>query len=54
MNIRGSRGPRWATARSKVYEHLLGSILDMDLEEAADFIMRGQPNPYHNRKVAGG
>jgi aminoglycoside phosphotransferase (APT) family kinase protein len=38
----------------KLYEHLLGSILDMDLEAAADFIVRGQPNPYHNRKVAGG
>jgi aminoglycoside phosphotransferase (APT) family kinase protein len=38
----------------KVYEHLLGAILDMDLEQAADFIMQGQPNPYHNKKVTGG
>jgi aminoglycoside phosphotransferase (APT) family kinase protein len=38
----------------KVYEHLLGAILDMELEEAADFILQGQPNPYHSRKVAGG
>ena len=38
----------------KVYEHLLGAILDMDLEEAADFILSGQPNPYHTRQVAGG
>jgi aminoglycoside phosphotransferase (APT) family kinase protein len=51
--------PRLARAtlgygKVKVYEHLLGSILDMDLEEAANFIMAGQPNPYHSRKVAGG
>jgi aminoglycoside phosphotransferase (APT) family kinase protein len=38
----------------KVYEHLLGSILDMELAEAAEFIMKGQPSPYHNKKVSGG
>jgi aminoglycoside phosphotransferase (APT) family kinase protein len=38
----------------KVYEHLLGTILDMDLAQAADFMMKSQPNPYHNKKVAGG
>jgi len=38
----------------KIYEHLLGAILDMDLEEAAEFIVQGQPNPYHNKKVSGG
>jgi len=38
----------------KVYEHLLGAILDMDLEQAAEFIVQGQPNPYHNKRVAGG
>jgi aminoglycoside phosphotransferase (APT) family kinase protein len=38
----------------KIYEHLLGTILDMDLARAADFIVQGQPNPYHNKKVVGG
>jgi len=38
----------------KVYEHLLGAILDMDLEQAAEFIVQGQPNPYHNKQVTGG
>ena len=51
--------PRLARAtlgygKVKVYEHLLSKILDMDLAEAAAFIMQGQPNPYHNKKVAGG
>jgi aminoglycoside phosphotransferase (APT) family kinase protein len=51
--------PRLARAtlgygKVKVYEHLLGGILDMELEEAAEYIVRGQPNPYHNRKVVGG
>jgi aminoglycoside phosphotransferase (APT) family kinase protein len=51
--------PRLARAtlgygKVKVYEHLLGRIIDMELEEAADFIMSGQPNPYHNRRIAGG
>jgi hypothetical protein len=27
---------------------------NMDLEQAADFIAEGQPNPYHNKKVTGG
>lgn len=38
----------------KIYEHLLGAILDMDLEQAAEFIVQSQPNPYHNKKVTGG
>jgi aminoglycoside phosphotransferase (APT) family kinase protein len=38
----------------KVYEHLLGSILDMDLEEAAAFCVKRRPNPYHDKKVSGG
>jgi aminoglycoside phosphotransferase (APT) family kinase protein len=38
----------------KVYEHMLGSILDMDVEEAADLCLNRQPNPYHDRKVSGG
>jgi aminoglycoside phosphotransferase (APT) family kinase protein len=51
--------PRLARAtlgygKVKVYEHLLGGILDMTLNEAAEFIVQGQPNPYHNRKIVGG
>lgn len=51
--------PRLARAtlgygKVKVYEHLLGRIIDMDLEQAAEFIMSGQPNPYHNRSISGG
>jgi aminoglycoside phosphotransferase (APT) family kinase protein len=51
--------PRLARAtlgfgKVKLYEHLLGGILDLDLEQAAEFISRGQPNPYHDRKVSGG
>ncbi|MET0658765.1 MAG: phosphotransferase, partial [Steroidobacteraceae bacterium] len=51
--------PRLARAtlgygKVKVYEHLLGRIIDMDLMQAAEFIMQGQPNPYHNKKVVGG
>lgn len=38
----------------KVYEHLLGSILDLDPTRAAELILQGQPNPYHNKKVVGG
>lgn len=38
----------------RLYEQLLGSIVRMDVQEAAVFISRGQPNPYHDRKVAGG
>jgi len=38
----------------KVYEHLLGSILDMDVEEAAAFCIKRRPNPYHDKKVSGG
>jgi aminoglycoside phosphotransferase (APT) family kinase protein len=38
----------------KVYEHLLGSVLDMDLEEAAAFCIKRRPNPYHDKKVSGG
>jgi len=50
--------PRLARAtlgygKVKVYEHLLGRIIDMDLEQAAEFIMSGQPNPYHNRRISG-
>ena len=51
--------PRLARAtlgfgKVKLYEHLLGGILDLDLDGAAEFIARGQPNPYHDRKVTGG
>jgi aminoglycoside phosphotransferase (APT) family kinase protein len=38
----------------KVYEHLLGAITGLDLHRAANLVMRGQPNPYHNKRVAGG
>jgi aminoglycoside phosphotransferase (APT) family kinase protein len=40
--------------KARLYEHLLGAIIHMDVVAAADFILSGQPNPYHNRKVAGG
>jgi aminoglycoside phosphotransferase (APT) family kinase protein len=48
--------PRLARAtlgygKVKVYEHLLGRIIEMDLEEAANFILQGQPNPYHDKKL---
>jgi len=56
LNRQNLRLPRATLGfgKVKVYEHLLGTILDMDLEEAADYILEGQPNPYHSRKVAGG
>ena len=31
----------------RLYEHLLGAIIHMDVHEAAEFILSGQPNPYH-------
>ncbi len=37
----------------RLYEHLLGAIIHMNVEEAAEFILSGQPNPYHTRKVSG-
>ena len=56
LDGRNTRLPRATLGfgKVKVYEHLLGAILDMDLEQAADFILSGQPNPYHSRQVAGG
>jgi hypothetical protein len=40
--------------RSKTHEHLLGAILDMDLEAAADFVSTRRANPYHDKAVSGG
>jgi aminoglycoside phosphotransferase (APT) family kinase protein len=40
--------------KARLYEHLLGAMVRMDVQSAAAFILSGQPNPYHNRKVAGG
>jgi aminoglycoside phosphotransferase (APT) family kinase protein len=40
--------------KTKVYEHLLGAVLDMDLEEAAAYCVARRPNPYHDKKVSGG
>lgn len=37
----------------KLYEQLLGSIIRMNVHDAAAFILRGQPSPYLNRKVSG-
>jgi aminoglycoside phosphotransferase (APT) family kinase protein len=37
----------------KVYEHIMGRIIDMDLEEAEAFVYANRPNPYHNKKVSG-
>jgi aminoglycoside phosphotransferase (APT) family kinase protein len=56
LNGQNTRLPRATLGfgKVKIYEHLLGSILDMDLAEAAEFILSGQPNPYHSRQVAGG
>ena len=41
-------------SKVKLYEHLLGDIIRMNVKEAADYVLRGQPSPYHHRKVAGG
>ncbi|HLY57656.1 MAG TPA: phosphotransferase family protein, partial [Stellaceae bacterium] len=38
----------------KVYEHLMGGILDMDVEAAAEHCFKSRPNPYHDKKVSGG
>ena len=38
--------------KARLYEHLLGAIIHMDVQQAAEFILSGQPNPYHGRKVA--
>lgn len=38
----------------KVYEHMFAAVLDMDVEEAADFCLNKRPNPYHDKKVSGG
>ncbi len=40
--------------KAKLYEHLLGSIIRLDVHQAAQLVMGGQPNPYHNKKVSGG
>lgn len=40
--------------RAKTHEHLLGAILDMDLEEAAAFVTTRRANPYHQKEVSGG
>jgi aminoglycoside phosphotransferase (APT) family kinase protein len=40
--------------KARLFEHLLGAIIRMDVESAAEFILSGQPNPYHQRRVAGG
>lgn len=40
--------------KAKLYEHLLGSIVRLNVHEAAELVLSGQPNPYHNKKVAGG
>jgi aminoglycoside phosphotransferase (APT) family kinase protein len=40
--------------KAKLYEHLLASIVELDVSQAAELVMGGQPNPYHNPKVAGG
>lgn len=37
----------------KLYEHLLGDIIRMNVSDAAELVLRGQPSPYHHRKVAG-
>jgi hypothetical protein len=37
----------------KLYEQLLGSIIRMNVRDAAAIILRGQPSPYLNRKVSG-
>jgi hypothetical protein len=38
----------------KVFEHLLGQVLTMDLEEAAAFVVKWRKNPYHDPRVSGG
>ncbi len=38
----------------KLYEQLLGSIIRLNVRDAAALILRGQPSPYLNRKVSGG
>jgi aminoglycoside phosphotransferase (APT) family kinase protein len=40
--------------KARLYEHLLGAVVRMDVQSAATFILSGQPNPYHSRRVAGG
>ena len=37
----------------KFYEQLLGSIIRLNVQQAADLVLRGQPSPYLHRKVAG-
>jgi aminoglycoside phosphotransferase (APT) family kinase protein len=37
----------------RFYEQLLSSIIRLDVREAANLVLRGQPSPYLNRKVAG-
>lgn len=49
--------PRLARAtlgygKAKVYEHMLGEILPLDVHAAADLVLSRQPNPYHNRRIA--
>jgi aminoglycoside phosphotransferase (APT) family kinase protein len=38
----------------KVFEHLLGQVLTMDLEAAAAFVVKWRKNPYHDPRVSGG
>jgi aminoglycoside phosphotransferase (APT) family kinase protein len=37
----------------KIYEHMFGAMIEMDLEVAAAFVHANRPNPYHNKKVSG-
>jgi len=38
----------------KLFEHLLGQVLTMELDEAAEFVVKWRKNPYHDRRVSGG
>jgi aminoglycoside phosphotransferase (APT) family kinase protein len=38
----------------KVFEHLLGQVIEMDLEQAANLVLNWRKNPYHDARVSGG
>jgi aminoglycoside phosphotransferase (APT) family kinase protein len=56
FNSGGNRRLARATlglGKVKVYEHMMGAIINMDLDEAEAFVYANRPNPYHNKTVSG-
>ncbi len=41
--------------KSRLFEHLLGKVIEMDsVDAAADFVLQWRKNPYHDPRISGG